>query len=186
MQETGFLYFLFFSIQSPFSTPAAIFVEASPCMLKIIFFSFSLFSEVFLTQGVIKWDTVEKITIEILSSEPRIFIKYRSESFTKSIFLPIILPLTSTTQHKSIGGLPPFEDVFVLIYRATGRIYSIRPFLTSRYRAINLNSSNPNFYSKSSFSSEDWKSIIGSSYSNMSFSLRLILTSSIEIGNKKK
>ena len=65
------------------------------------------------------WATVVNTIMQILSSGPNIFIKYLRESFTKLIFRPIILPLTSTTHTKSIGGLSNLLETFLVFKEST-------------------------------------------------------------------
>lgn len=114
MHETGFLYFLFFNIHKALFIPSLIFVDANPFNSSMAFFNNGLFSYVFLTNDVTMWATVVNTIMQILSSGPNIFIKYLKESFTRFIFLPIILPLTSTTQTKSIGGLSNLFETFLV------------------------------------------------------------------------
>ena len=67
--------------------------------------------------------SVLKVTIEIRSSGLKIFYKYLNESLTKSNFYPPMLPLTSTTQTKSIGALFYFcTPFYVSIFSTTGSV----------------------------------------------------------------
>ena len=104
-QVTGFLYFLALIRWSPCSKPSLMLVDPFDFSPNIVDLRYSLFSGVFLRNGNLNDAVVWNSTRAILSYGPNIFMIYLNEFFTRSSFLPCILPLTSTTQTKSIPAL---------------------------------------------------------------------------------
>ena len=105
MDSTLFLYFLSLRVLKACYIPAKIEVPPRPDNVPMASWIFWILEGVTLSRGINREAKLSNVIKEIRSDSPRSSTMYESDFLTSSIFVPLILPLTSITHIKSIPGL---------------------------------------------------------------------------------